>query len=223
MSSTDSVGSARRSSTGPRPTSSCAPRRPPAAAGMDVLAGDRHLLELAVAGRGEPLERRARRAPRASTRRRSGRSSRDRRAERRSARSRRRQRRVGAAEPRHLDEALRVRARLRADHEDQRRALRDELLDRVLAVLRRVADVVRGGPPQVAEALAERVDRGGDVVERERRLRDRPRSACRRSRASRASSGDSITTVASGRSPRVPITSTWSAWPTSATRWPLSA
>jgi len=38
-----------------------------------------------------------------------------------------------------------------------------------------------------------------------------------------ASSGDSITTVDSGRSPRVPITSTWSAWPTSATRWPLSA
>ena len=48
---------------------------------------------------------------------------------------------------RDLDEPLRVRARRRADHEDQRRAHRDDLLDGVLAVLRRVADVVGAGPP----------------------------------------------------------------------------
>ena len=56
------------------------------------------------------------------------------------------QRRLGAAALRDLDEALRVRARLRADHEDERRALRDDLLDRVLPVLGRVADVVRARP-----------------------------------------------------------------------------
>ena len=47
-----------------------------------------------------------------------------------------------------------------------------ERLDGVLPVLRRVTDVVCGGPLQVAEALAERVHGLGDVVERERRLRD---------------------------------------------------
>src|SRR5437763_657021 len=90
------------------------------------------------------------------------------------------QRRGGALEARDFDEPLRVRARLRADHEDQRRTLRDHFLDRVLAVLCRVADVVRGGTLQVTEAIGERVDGRGDVVERERRLRDhRDRLAAR--------------------------------------------
>src|SRR5262249_24421139 len=46
-----------------------------------------------------------------------------------------------AGRPGHLDEALGVRARRRPDHENERRVLRD-LLDRILAILRRVADVV---------------------------------------------------------------------------------
>src|SRR3954463_10188108 len=82
------------------------------------------------------------------------------------------QQRGGAVTLGHLDQAARVVAGLGADHEDQRRALLGELLDRVLPVLGRVADVVRGRPLEVAEALAQRIDGLGDVVERERRLRD---------------------------------------------------
>src|SRR5438093_10774312 len=52
---------------------------------------------------------------------------------------------------RDLDQAARVRARLGADHEDQRGAAVHHRLDRVLAVLGRVADVVGGRPAQVAE------------------------------------------------------------------------
>src|SRR5215212_10459204 len=51
-----------------------------------------------------------------------------------------------------LDEPLRIRARLGPDHEHQGRALADQLLDRVLPVLGRVADVVRGGSLEIAEA-----------------------------------------------------------------------
>ena len=84
------------------------------------------------------------------------------------------------AQPRHLDQPLRVRARLRADHEHERGAAPHHLLDGVLAVLGRVADVVGGGPAQAAEAAGERVDGRGDVVERERRLgHDRDRLAAR--------------------------------------------
>ena len=82
------------------------------------------------------------------------------------------ERRLRACGLRDLDEPLRVRARLRADHEDERRALRDHRLHRVLAVLRRVTDVVGGRPPQRAEVVLERVDDRSDVVEGERRLRD---------------------------------------------------
>src|SRR5581483_4624127 len=70
------------------------------------------------------------------------------------------------------DEALRVRARRRADHEDQRRAQRDDLLDGVLPVLGRVADVVGAGAAQVAEAPLEHLDGRSDVVQGERRLAD---------------------------------------------------
>ena len=73
---------------------------------------------------------------------------------------------------RDLDEPHRVRARLRADHEDERRTLGDHRLHRVLAVLRRVADVVGVRSTQLAHAALERVDDRRDVVERERRLRD---------------------------------------------------
>ncbi len=80
----------------------------------------------------------------------------------------------------HLDEATRIRAGLGADHEDQGRAALRQPLDGVLPVLGRVTDVVRRRPLQVAEALAERVHGLGDVVERERRLRDhRDRLAAR--------------------------------------------
>src|SRR5438093_6544997 len=56
---------------------------------------------------------------------------------------------------RYLDQRPRVRARLRADHEDQGGATAGHGLDRVLAVLGRVADVVRCGPLQAAEARAQ--------------------------------------------------------------------
>src|SRR5919204_6412859 len=69
------------------------------------------------------------------------------------------QNRLGAVQLRDLDEALRVRARVGADHENQRRPPADHLLDRVLPVLRRVADVVGGRPLETAETIAERVDR----------------------------------------------------------------
>src|SRR6266516_724580 len=82
------------------------------------------------------------------------------------------ERSLGPGRPGDLDEALRVRARLGADHEDQRRAAAVQLLDRVLTVLRRVADVVGGGAAQRADVFLERVDDRSDVVERERRLGD---------------------------------------------------
>ena len=82
------------------------------------------------------------------------------------------ERRLRAGRLRDLDEALCVRARLRADHEHERRALRDHRLHRVLAVLRRVTDVVGVRPPQRAEVILERVDDRRDVVEGQRRLRD---------------------------------------------------
>src|SRR6266550_2503145 len=82
------------------------------------------------------------------------------------------QRRRSAVKPRNLDQPLGVRAGLRADHENERRPLRDHLLDRVLTVLGRVANVVCRRAFEIAEAIAERVDGRGDVIERERRLRD---------------------------------------------------
>ncbi len=84
----------------------------------------------------------------------------------------------GSGDARNFDETLRIRARLRADHEDESRLL-GEPLDRILTVLRGVTDVIRAWTRERTEALLD--------------------------------------------SPRVPITSTWSAWPTSATRWPVSA
>ena len=66
---------------------------------------------------------------------------------------------------RDLDEPLRVRARLRADHEHERRALRDHRFHRVLPVLRRVTDVVGMRPPQRAEMVLEGVDNRRHVVE----------------------------------------------------------
>ena len=123
---------------------------------------------------------------------------------------------------RDLDEPLRVRAVRGADHEDERRALR------------------RPSPSPRPGGSASR-----------NRCRPRPAGAARRDAFSSAStigatsSSDSVVCVItatglsvfscarllrrldhdveSGRSPSVPITSTWSAWPTSATRWPLSA
>ena len=77
---------------------------------------------------------------------------------------------------RHLDEPLRVGARLRPDHEDQRGFLR-QALDGVLAVLGCVTDVICGGSPESTEPLLESIDRRPNVVERQGRLgdhRDRP-------------------------------------------------
>ena len=131
------------------------PRQPE----VDVLARDGDLLDdLAVAQRGEMLDRRldqlfGRRAPAvirstscAATARRS------------SSLSPSISSALGAGDPRDLDEPLRIRARLRADHEDQGRLLR-ESLDGVLAVLGRVTDVIRGRPPERTEPLLESVDR----------------------------------------------------------------
>ena len=84
----------------------------------------------------------------------------------------------------------------------------DDLLDRVLPILRRVADVVRAGPLQAAEALprtstVDATSSSESVVcvitasgLPRRRARRRPRATRRRRSAS-------------GRSPFVPITSTW--------------
>ena len=80
--------------------------------------------------------------------------------------------RLGARRPRHLDEPVRVRARRRADDEDERPAEADDLLHRVLAVLRRVTDVVRAGARERRRSDPRARDRRRDVVERERRLGD---------------------------------------------------
>src|SRR6266516_342134 len=70
-----------------------------------------------------------------------------------------------------LHEALRIRARLRADHEDERRLL-GESLDGVLAVLGGVTDVIRPWTGERTEALFQGVHRRAHVVERQRRLAD---------------------------------------------------
>ena len=57
--------------------------------------------------------------------------------------------------PRHLDEPVGVGARGRADDENQGRTPTRDLLDGVLPVLGRVADVVGRRPAQPAEALLE--------------------------------------------------------------------
>ena len=85
----------------------------------------------------------------------------------------------GAGVPRDLDQTLGVRARLRADHEDERRLL-GEPLDGILAVLCGIADVIGGGTPERTEPVLESIDRCSDVVEREGRLADdRDRTAVR--------------------------------------------
>ena len=80
---------------------------------------------------------------------------------------------VGSDAPvaRDLHEAVRVRARARADDEHERRLLADAL-DGVLAVLRRVADVGRRRPDEIREPLPQRVDDVGRVVQGKRGLRD---------------------------------------------------
>src|SRR5438270_246649 len=72
---------------------------------------------------------------------------------------------------RDFDQTLRIGARLRADHENQRRLLR-ESLDGVLTILRRVANVIGGWTPEVTESLLERIDGAAHVVERQGGLRD---------------------------------------------------
>ncbi len=74
------------------------------------------------------------------------------------------------ARSRDLAQAVGIRARLRADDDDHV-ALRDELLDRVLAVLGRVADVFLARCRERREALAQRRHHLRRVVDRERRLR----------------------------------------------------
>ena len=71
----------------------------------------------------------------------------------------------------HLDEANRVRRVRRADHEDQV-ALAGELLDGLLAVGRRVTDVVGLRTGHVREPLLERVDDRAGLVDRKGRLGD---------------------------------------------------
>src|SRR6185312_4317011 len=78
---------------------------------------------------------------------------------------------IDATVARDLHEPVRVRARARADDEHERRLLADAL-DGVLAILRRVADVRRGWPNEIREALSQRVDDVGRIVERERGLCD---------------------------------------------------
>ena len=76
---------------------------------------------------------------------------------------------VGALAVGDLDESIRIRARFRADDEHERRLLADAL-DRVLAVLGRVADVRRGRADEIGDALAESIDHVGGVVEGKSRL-----------------------------------------------------
>src|SRR5438309_9708356 len=77
----------------------------------------------------------------------------------------------GARVARDFDETLRIGARLRADHENQRRLL-GESLDGVLAILRRVANVIGGGAPEVTESLLERIDGAAHGAESQAGLRD---------------------------------------------------
>src|SRR5579884_4199079 len=147
---------------------------------MDVFLRDRDLLRQRVAGLGEPLGRAADELV--------GRRGAGGEADRLVPVQQRGvelalavdQRRLRARRLRDLDEPLRVRARLRADHEHERRALRDHRLHRVLPVLRRVADVVGVRPAQAAEMVLERVHDRRDVVEGERRLRDHRHRLVRR-------------------------------------------
>ena len=72
---------------------------------------------------------------------------------------------------RDLDQPVGVRGVPRADHQHEV-AARGELLDGVLAVLRRVTDVVGAGPDHVREPLAQLADDAHRLVDRQRRLRD---------------------------------------------------
>src|SRR6185312_4375571 len=65
------------------------------------------------------------------------------------------QRGLRAVQTGDLDEPLGIGAGLRADHKDDPGALLDHFLYRVLAVLRRVTDVVGGWALEIAEALCE--------------------------------------------------------------------
>src|SRR5579864_3603991 len=186
MSITDSVGRAAAIEYGtstvviqlphnkrPQARLSSCPCNLPRQAEVDVLTRHGDLLERVVAGRGEPV---GGRSDELLGRRGAG-GQPDRRVtveqlgvERALAVD---EVRLSTGRLRHLDEALRIRAVLGADDEDERRAERHHLFHRVLPVLRRVEDVVRVRPAErAAHVVGERVDDRRDVVERQGRLRD---------------------------------------------------
>src|SRR5439155_14070847 len=138
---------------------------------MDVLASDRHLDDLAVTERSELLDRRVdERVRRGGTGRQANHlMARDHVFGERALSVDQLRLRPGVTG--NLYEALRIRARLRADHEDECRSL-GEPLDGVLAVLGGVTDVIRPWTRERTEALFQSVHRRAHVVERQRRLAD---------------------------------------------------
>ena len=119
----------------------------------------------------------------------------------------------GAVLARHLDQAVGVGGVGRADHEDQV-ALAGQLLDRDLAVGRRVTDVVGLGADDRRELGPQGGDDLGGLVDREGRLGDEGDLARDRApRATSTSSAVSTRTMLSGASPVVPSTSSWPSWP----------
>src|ERR1700677_2538871 len=76
-----------------------------------------------------------------------------------------------AALVRHLAQPIGIRARLRSDHH-QSIATMDQVLDRVLTILSGIADVLLDGRLQPGKAVAQRLDDGGRIIHRERRLSD---------------------------------------------------
>ena len=108
-----------------------------------------------------------------------------------------------------LAQAVRVRAVGAAD-DDHDVDLRRHELDRVLPVLRRVADVVLLRTDDARKALLQRLDDGGGVVDRQRRLRDvRKVRRGRRRRDASTSATDSTRWMPPSHCPIVPSTSGW--------------
>jgi hypothetical protein len=120
---------------------------------------------------------------------------------------------IDAERERDLDEPVRVAARRRA-HDEHGRAAPRQLLHRVLAILRRVADVVLRGLVDRREAPPQHLDDLAHVVDRQRRLRDVRDVLGFGTSSPLGLFGVSTTTIASGASPSVPITSTCCDGPT---------
>ena len=106
------------------------------------------------------------------------------------------------ASARDVDESIRVRASSREPIDEQQVDLVEHLLDRPLAVRGRVTDVFALRSMDVREAALQHLDDLGRLVDRQRRLRDVARAACRSGSVERFGVLDRSRRARSRRAPR---------------------